>query len=173
MGDHERHEQFCEGVAIDKCGCLQTDAVKRNALHVKRIIEVCETLPLDHIDIGNFLHSIGLEIWNDSSTQVWSFRGDLYGFYKEYIQRPESDNLFPAFNLCMEFWSYTNPDVPHDTVAAQLATKYEQYRAQFTTIQSELTLFMDTYPLQRHRAAPEPNPHTKLQIRHLLRQLNV
>jgi len=173
MGDRERHGKFCEGVDKDKCGCLQTDAVKKNALHVKRIIEVCETLPLDNTDIGNFLHSVGLEIWNDSSTHAWSFRGELYGFYRDYVRQPEPDNLFAAFNLCRNFWSYTNPDVPHDAVVTQLATKYEECRAQFTTIQSELQLFVDTYPLIRHTAAPAPNPQTKLQILHLLQQLKL
>ena len=173
MDDHERHGKFCERVQTDKCGCIQTDAVQKNALHVKKIIEMCETLPLDNIEIGNFLHSIGLEIWQDSSTQVRSFRGDLYGFYLKYKEQSETDTLFPAFHLCMTFWYYANTDVPHDAVVTQLATKYGEYSAQFTTIQSELQLFIDTYPLQKHRAAREPDPRTKLQIQHLLRQLNV
>ena len=171
MGDKARHANFCKDQQPNKCGCILTDAIKENALHVQRIIEVCETLPLDQIDIGNFLYSIGLFIWTDSSTQVYSFQGDLYGLYLKYKERP--DDIFPAFRMCKTFWPYANPDVPHDAVVTQLATKYEECRAQFTTIQSELQLFMDTYPLQRHSVAPEPNPQTKLQILHLLQQLNL
>lgn len=170
MDDQTRHENFCRGIDRNKCGCLQTAGVKLSALHVKHIIEVCETLPLQHAEIRTFLHTIGLEVWRSKSTQDWSFHGDLYRFYGEYIQR--TDDIFPAFNLCMKFWSYTNSDVTHNLVDTQLNIKYKEYDTQFKTIKSEIFLFIGTYPLQRHGVAPEPNPQTNLTIRHLLQQLN-
>ena len=153
MHDLERHENFCKSVHRDNCGCIQTARLKQSALHVKHIIEVCKTLPLEHAEIRTFLHTIGLEAWRSQSTQGWSFHGALYGFYEEYIHRP--DDIFAAFHLSMKFWSYTNPDVSSNPVDAHLNTRYKDYDTQFQAIKRELEQFIQTYPLQRHRVGVE------------------
>ena len=163
---------FCDGAEQDKCGCIETDKFIQSASHVAKIIETCKELPLKNADVRTFISAMGLGTRHYESTDRWQLDGPLNRLYDQYKEPGDTFHTIYLNEMCRKFWSYTNPEVSHP-VDTRLNDKYREYDAQFTTIQSELKLFLNTYPLQKHRAAPEPDPRTKLQIQHLLRQLNV
>ena len=168
MGDSERNA-FCKGAEPDKCGCIRTDGFKQSALHIETIIEECRKLPLEEADIRTFLRTIGLYTRCKKNTDEWEFHGPLYRVYKMY--REPTDILHSIYlrDLCVTFWSYTNPQVACKT---QVNVKDTHCGSTLTTIKNEIKIFTETYPLQNHQVAVESCSDTKQQIQFLLKQLN-
>jgi hypothetical protein len=176
MDDKARHANFCGNgktkMDKDKCGCIETDKFNQSASHIAKIIETCKELPLENEDIRTFISGMGIGTRHYVSADRWQLDGTLIRLYNRYKQPLDIFHTVYLNALCREFWLYTNPAVTRDPVDAGLNEKYREYDAQFTTIRSELKLFLSTYPLQKHRTAREPNPETKLQIQFLLQRLN-